>query len=109
MAISVIFVLVIAGIVISYAESDESDSDLGVRRKISPLIFRLLTHPGRVWNRRLTGRTTAEVSSGETTGGLTHHHRLKGRTEDTSDSQPAEESGLGRLLDASWWRGQRSG
>jgi cytoskeleton protein RodZ len=99
-AISVIFMLVIAGIVISYMESDESDSDVAVvPPQNQPSDFPVINSPGP--GIELTtdqnSSTAAEATSGETIEARSDSspQAQEPGTEDASDSQPAEESGLG--------------
>ena len=70
------------------------------RRKISPLIFRLLTHLNEYGSKRLT-RIQAPprvVPEKPLTRGLTRHHGSRAGNRG-ADPQPAEESGLGAALD----------
>ena len=99
-AISVIFVLVIAGIVISYMESDESDSDVAVvspQNQPSDLSVINSPRPSVEPTTDQNSSTTAEVTSGETIEARSDSspQAQEPGTEDASDSQPAEESGLG--------------
>lgn len=99
-AISVIFVLVIAGIVISYMESDESDSDVAVvspqNQPSDPSVVNSLG-PSIEPTTDQNSSTAAEVTSGETIEARSDSspQAQEPGTEDASDSQPAEESGLG--------------
>ena len=99
-AISVIFVLVIAGIVISYMESDESDSDVAVvppQNQTSDLSVINSPGPGIEPTTAQNSSTAAEATSGETIEARSDSspQAQEPGTEDVSDSQPAEESGLG--------------
>ena len=99
-AISVIFVLVIAGIVISYMESDESDSDVAVvspqNQPSDPSVVNSLG-PSIEPTTDQSSSAAAEVTSGETIEARSDSspQAQEPGTEDASDSQPAEESGLG--------------
>jgi cytoskeleton protein RodZ len=99
-AISVIFMLVIAGIVISYMESDESDSDVAVvspqNQPSDPSVVNSLG-PSIEPTTDQNSSTAAEVTSGETIEARSDSspQAQEPGTEDVSDSQPAEESGLG--------------
>ena len=99
-AISVIFVLVIAGIVISYMESDESDSDVAVvspQNQPSDLSVINSPRPSVEPTTDQNSSTAAEVTSGETIEARSDSspQAQEPGTEDASDPQPAEESGLG--------------
>ena len=99
-AISVIFVLVIAGIVISYMESDESDSDVAVvspQNQPSDLSVINSPRPSVEPTTDQNSSTAAEVISGETVEARSDSspQDQEPGTEDASDPQPAEESGLG--------------
>ena len=99
-AISVIFVLVIAGIVISYMESDESDSDAVVvtpQNQPSDLSVINSPRPSVEPTTDQNSSTAAEVTSGETIEARSDSspQAQEPGTEDASDPQPAEESGLG--------------
>ena len=102
-AISVIFVLVIAGIVISYMESDESDSDAVVvspQNQPSDLSVINSPRPSVEPTTDQNSSTAAEVTSGETIEARSDSspQAQEPGTEDASDSQPAEESGLRATL-----------
>ena len=99
-AISVIFVLVITGIVISYMESDESDSDVAVvspQNQPSDLSVINSPRPNVEPTADQNSSTAAEVISGETVDARSDSspQDQEPGTEDASDPQPAEESGLG--------------
>ena len=99
-AISVIFVLVIAGIVISYMESDESDSDAVVvtpQNQASDLSVINSPRPSVEPTTDQNSSTAAEVTSEETTEARSDSspQAQEPGTEDASDPQPAGESGLG--------------
>ena len=99
-AISVIFVLVIAGIVISYMESDESDSDVAVvSPQNQPSDLSVINSPGPSVEPTTdqNSSTTAAVTSGETIEARSDSspQAQEPGTEDASDTQPAEEPGLG--------------
>ena len=99
-AISVIFALVIAGIVISYMESNESDSDVAVvSPQNQPSDLSVINSPGPSVEPTTdqNSSTAAEVTSGETIEARSDSspQAQEPGTEDASDSQPAEESGLG--------------
>ena len=102
-AISVIFVLVIAGIVISYMESDESDSDVAVvspqNQPSDPSVVNSLG-PSIEPTTDQNSSTAAEVTPGETIEARSDSspQAQEPGTEDASDSQPAEESGLRATL-----------
>ena len=102
-AISVIFVLVIAGIVISYMESDESDSDAVVvtpQNQASDLSVINSPRPSVEPTTNQNSSTAAELTSGETIEARSDSspQAQEPGTEDASDSQPAEESGLRATL-----------
>lgn len=100
LAISVIFVLFIAGIVISYMESDELDSDVAVvSPQNQPSDLSVIDSPRSSVEPTTdqNSSTAAVVTSGETIEARSDSspQAQEPGTEDASDSQPAEESGLG--------------